>query len=74
VQNGSAGSVVFRVETRQKDGDWIEQALTETMTAASRPVGISVPLNQADYLRLSVTDADDGISSDHAVWAMPRIE
>ncbi len=44
------------------------------MVAGDAPRDVDVPLGDADELRLYVDDAADGIASDHAIWAMARIE
>ncbi len=74
MQSGSAGSVVFVVATRKKGGKWQERVRTKTMGPSSDPVPVNVDLTGAEQLRLYVTDAGDGISCDHAVWAMARFE
>jgi len=70
----AAGSVQFFVYTRQAGGEWVERAKTEIMKAGVAPVDLNVPLENVDELRLCVTDAGDGINSDHAVWALARLE
>jgi hypothetical protein len=74
MQDGAAGSVVFEVYTRTAEGKWQKRAGTDTMTDGKAPVEFAVVLEGADELRLYVTDAGDGINSDHAVWAMARLE
>ncbi|MCK5801206.1 MAG: NPCBM/NEW2 domain-containing protein [Lentisphaeria bacterium] len=74
MQNDSTGSVVFIVATRKKGGAWQERVRTETIGSSSDPMPMSVDLTEADELRLTVTDAGDGISCDHAIWAMARFE
>jgi hypothetical protein len=69
-----SGSVEFLVHTRTAGGPWVEAARTEVLTAASDPVDIEVQLDDADELRLYVTDGGDGINSDHAAWALARLE
>ena len=68
------GSVQFFVYTRTAGGPWAEAARTEILGPASAPVDLSVPLGQADELRLYVTDGGNGIGSDHAAWALARLE
>ncbi|NOY81702.1 MAG: hypothetical protein GXP31_11960 [Kiritimatiellaeota bacterium] len=74
MQSDSAGSVVFVVATRKRGGKWQERVRTKTMGPSSDPAPVNVDLAGAEQLRLYVTDAGDGISSDHAVWAMARFE
>lgn len=74
VQTGSPGSVAFAVYTRKADGDWQRVFQTETMGQATPPATVDVPLAGMAGLRLEVTDGNNGISSDHAVWAMARFE
>lgn len=74
MQDGRSGSVTFKVYTRKGKGPWKERAHTGTMTYQMAPIEFVVPLNGADELRLYVTDAGDGINSDHGVWAMARLK
>ena len=74
MQDKRGGSVQFYVYTRAGEGEWQERARTGIMTAGSDPVDIAVPLQGVEQLRLYVTDAGDGINSDHATWAMARLE
>jgi hypothetical protein len=73
MQSTSSGSVTFEVYLR-KDGTWQRVVQTRNMGASTKPVDVDVPLAGATDLKLYVTDAGDGISSDHAVWAMARFE
>lgn len=68
------GSVQFRVYTRAGGGEWQQRFETEIMGPSSPPVDIGVPLAGADELRLYVTDGGNGIASDHAAWALARLE
>ncbi|OGV67578.1 MAG: hypothetical protein A3K19_13535 [Lentisphaerae bacterium RIFOXYB12_FULL_65_16] len=75
VEDGSGGgSVVFQVLTRTGDGAWQERFKSGVLTSGGDPIDVAVPLEGATQLRLYVTDAGDGISSDHAAWAMARFE
>lgn len=74
MQDGRPGSVTFRVDTRAGNGPWQERTKTGVMTSGADPIDISIPLEGVDAIRLYVTDAGDGIGSDHAVWAMARFE
>ncbi|WP_019587796.1 NPCBM/NEW2 domain-containing protein [Deinococcus apachensis] len=65
---GSRGSVVFQVFLDgQKAYD------SGVMTGASATRRADVPINGQRELRMVVTDAGDGTSSDHADWAAPLI-
>jgi hypothetical protein len=44
------------------------------LRGGQEPVSISVDLAGAKRLRLYCTDAGDGIGSDHATWALARLE
>lgn len=74
VQQGSPGSVTFHVFVRSGEEEWREAFKTDVMTQDTAPENVSVPITGIDQLRLYVTDGNDGISSDHAVWAMARLE
>jgi beta-galactosidase len=74
MQSTSGGSVVFEVFLRKGGGDWERVLQTDTMAAGTKPVSVDVSLAGATELKLYVTDAGDGIGSDHAVWAMARFE
>jgi hypothetical protein len=69
----SAGSVIFHVQLRQKQGEWRDAYKSSLMLRASRPQAIAVELGDADEIRL-YTDADGDISCDHAVYAGARLE
>ena len=43
-----------------------------TPNSATKNIDVAIPLD-ADELRLVVTDAGDGVTSDHADWANARI-
>jgi hypothetical protein len=68
------GSVQFRVYTRARGGEWQQRCETDIMGPGTPPVDLSVPLAGADELRLYVTDGGNGHSSDHAAWALARLE
>ncbi|MBT7298268.1 MAG: hypothetical protein HN849_02080 [Victivallales bacterium] len=74
MQTGRPGSVTFEVHTREAGGDWQQVQKTGEMGSSTKPVTVDVPLAGLTGLRLYVTDAGDGIGSDHAVWAMARFE
>jgi hypothetical protein len=74
MQEGAPGSVVFRVDVRPAEAEWERGTETETMTDGKTPVELVVPIVGRGELRLYVTDAGDGINSDHAIWAMARLE
>lgn len=61
---GSAGSVVFEV---YGDSGLIYQS--PTMRGSSTARTVVADLTGSDTLRLVVTDAGDGATADHAVWA-----
>jgi hypothetical protein len=65
---GSLGSVVFQVYV-----DNVLRYTSPTLTGASASSIVSVSLTGATQLRLVVTDAGDGPTSDHADWADARI-
>ena len=67
-ETGSAGSVVFQVYV-----DDVLRYTSPTLTGASVSSTVSVSLTGATQLRLVVTDAGDGPTSDHADWADARI-
>jgi len=50
------------------------RTLTGRQPCCMKPIEISVPMAGAEQLRLITTDAGDGISCDHATWAMARLE
>jgi len=62
------GSVVFQVLV---DGE--KRFDSGTLTPASAPLPVRVSVRGAKELKLVVTDAGDGISSDHADWAAARL-
>jgi alpha-galactosidase len=66
---GTNGSVVFQVFA-----DATKVYDSATMTGATATKTIDVSIANAQTLRLVVTDAGDGIASDHADWALARIE
>jgi len=74
VQQGSPGSVTFHVFLRTGEEEWREAFKTDVMAQDMPPGNVSVPITGVDQLRLYVTDGNDGINSDHAVWAMARLE
>ncbi len=62
------GSVVFQVYV-----DGIKKAETKTLHGGDPAVPISVDLTGAKRLLLTVTDAGDGNTNDHADWAGARL-
>ena len=64
----AAGSVQFQVFVDGK-----KQAETPVLHGGDAPVPISVNLTGAKRLTLVVTDGDNGMDSDHADWAGPRL-
>ncbi|MBT3377447.1 MAG: hypothetical protein HN742_34410 [Lentisphaerae bacterium] len=74
VQQGSPGSVTFHVFVRKANEEWREAFKTGVMAEDMTPRNVSIPITGVDQLRLYVTDGNDGINSDHAVWAMARLE
>jgi hypothetical protein len=69
------GSVVFGVDVRRK-GKWQQLYRSGVLRhgPGRKQVHVDVDIHGADQLRLSVTDAGDGISSDHAAWADAKLE
>lgn len=68
-----AGSVIFSVFLRKGGGEWREALKSNLMLRSTTPQGITVPLGDADELRL-YTDANGDIGCDHAVFAGARLE
>jgi glucose/arabinose dehydrogenase len=66
---GANGSVVFQVFA---DASKVYDSGTMTGATATKTIDVSVASAQA--LRLVVTDAGNGITSDHADWAAARVE
>ena len=66
---GANGSVVFEVYADQTE---VYDSGLMTGTTATRTIDVSIA--GASELRLVVTDGGDGINSDHADWALARIE
>jgi hypothetical protein len=66
-------SVTFAVEVF-RGGKW-EQVFASGILRKGDPArAIDVPIAGAEKLRLSVTDAGDGINSDHATWADAKLQ
>jgi hypothetical protein len=65
---GSAGSVRFSVL-----GDGTALAETSTLTGTSAAVPLDVDVTAVHQLDLAVADAGDGNGSDHADWALARL-
>lgn len=67
------GSVVFLLYIR-RDGTWQQAHESGILRGGGETGEIDIDITKADALRLAVTDAGDGIWSDHAVWANVRLE
>ena len=67
------GSAVFLVYIR-RDGTWQQAHESGILRGGGEIKEVDVDITRADALRLVVTDAGDGIWSDHAVWANARLE
>ncbi|WP_420596856.1 NPCBM/NEW2 domain-containing protein [Deinococcus sp.] len=65
---GRKGSVVFQVFL-----DGVKAYDSGVMRGSSATKQVDVPINGQQQLRLVVTDAGDGISYDHADWAIPKV-
>ncbi len=69
------GSVIFMVQrSAAPDGPWETLYTSPVLRGGGEPAPISLALGPAKYLRLSTTDAGDGINSDHALWGSPRLK
>ncbi|MDG9718337.1 NPCBM/NEW2 domain-containing protein [Streptomyces sp. DH24] len=67
-EKGTAGTVAFEI--------WADDTLvasTGTLTNAMPPRPLTADVTGAELVRLVVTDAGDGIDSDHADWADARL-
>ncbi|MFD4674429.1 NPCBM/NEW2 domain-containing protein [Lentzea sp. NPDC058450] len=62
------GSVVFQVFA-----DDVKVAESGRLTGTDAAVRLTASVSGAETLRLVLTDAGDGINSDHGDWASPRI-
>ena len=72
-ETNPGASVTFAVEVF-RGGKW-EQVFASGILRKGDPAqAIDVPIAGADGLRLSVTDAGDGINSDHAAWADAKLQ
>ncbi|MFC8536111.1 NPCBM/NEW2 domain-containing protein [Streptomyces sp. NPDC057249] len=67
-EKGAKGSVTFEVRA---DGE--KAASTGVLTNAMAPQPLSADVTGAQVVRLVVTDAGDGVDSDHADWGDLRI-
>ncbi|MET7453045.1 NPCBM/NEW2 domain-containing protein [Streptomyces sp. NPDC005574] len=67
-EKGSAGSVTFEVWA-----DGTKAAATGVLTGATPAQPLTADVTGAQLVRLVVTDAGDGIDSDHADWADARL-
>ena len=65
---GSRGSVVFQVFL-----DGVKAYDSGTMTGSSATKQIDLTVSGKTELRMVVTDAGNGISYDHADWAIPKV-
>lgn len=72
-EDTDAGSVIFSVQLRKGGGEWREAFKSNLMLRATAPQGITVPLGDADEIRL-YTDANGAIGCDHACFAGARLE
>lgn len=68
-----AGSVIFSVQLRKSGGEWREAFKSNLMLRSSTPQGITVPLGEAEEVRL-YTDANGDIGCDHACFGGARLE
>jgi glucose/arabinose dehydrogenase len=68
-KNNSPGSVVFEVKA-----DGVSLFRSETMRHNSVTVSVDVDMTGRQQLELLVTDAGDGLDSDHGNWASARLE
>jgi len=71
--SGVGGSVTFEVHLDRGQG-WEKSYESPILRGGQEPLAIAVDLTGARRLRLYCTDAGDGIGSDHATWALPRLE
>lgn len=55
-------------------GPWETLWTSPVMRGKQEPVALKVDLGEARFLRLYVTDADDGIGADHAMWGLARLK
>ncbi|WP_235610489.1 NPCBM/NEW2 domain-containing protein [Deinococcus aerius] len=65
---GNRGSVVFQVYL-----DGVKAYDSGTITGASATRQVNLDIRNRQELRLVVTDAGNGKSSDHADWAVPKV-
>jgi hypothetical protein len=70
---GLAGSCVFAVDVCRQD-QWAELYASPVLRGGGAAATIDLEVSGATQLRLRVTDAGDGISSDHAAWADARLQ
>jgi len=64
---GNAGSSTFAVEVRH-NGQWQRVFESGVLRGGQPAAPVDADITGADQLRLVVTDAGDGINSDHAAW------
>jgi len=67
------GSATFIVEAHRA-GNWVCIFESGHLKLGDKPQEVDVDIAGVDQLRLISTDAGDGISCDHATWAMARLE
>lgn len=67
-EKGDKGSVAFEIWA-----DGTKAASTGTLTNAMAAQPLTADISGAEVVRLVVTDGGDGVDSDHADWADPRI-
>lgn len=71
----AGGSVTFEVYT-WNGTSWVGRYISPVMTAVSESIDIDVDISGTQYtdIALTVNDAGDGITDDHADWALANIE
>jgi hypothetical protein len=66
------GAAQFVVKLQTGGGEWRE-VYRSPVVGQAQSARVSVPLGEADKLRLEVNDGGDGIGSDHAIWADAKL-
>ena len=66
------GTCTFHVEVRRNTA-WQRVFESGVIKAGDAPRDVEVDLSGADRIRLITTDAGDGITWDHAVWAAAEL-
>lgn len=67
------GSATFVVDAL-RNGKWERLLESGVLKLGDKPQQVTVDITDSDQLRLTTTDAGDGIACDHAVWANAKIE